>query len=628
MSVRHIRPDSRPVFVVACALMAGAVGTGSRAQLATPSGDAVYTRYCASCHDQGGARIPPREALAKMSSARILRTLDFGLMMSIAYPMKRDEREAVATFLGTGMDETSLPASALCNADKRPVSAVSRHSWPGWGPSPTNTRFQTTESAGLGAGDVGQLELKWAFGFPGDVTAFAAPTVFNGTLFVGSASGAVQALDAQTGCIHWRYQAAGPVRAAMTIATDGPRHALVFSDQNGWVYALDARTGRANWKKRVEDHEATRLTGSLAVHDGVAFVPAASWEETRSIDPAYPCCTFRGSVTAIRVRDGSLVWKTHLVDPPKKTGATATGTATFGPSGAGVWATPTVDTARGVLYITTGDNYSHPASATSDAVIALTLKTGRIVWSRQTTPGDVYNSSCGNRGANCPAENGPDYDFGASAMLVRTQSGKDVLVAGQKSGVVYALDPANKGAFLWQTRVGKGGTNGGVQWGMASDGRAVYASVSDVVRQPGGLGGAAPIGNARLDATQGGGLTALNLATGAKVWFTAGAPCSPPRPGCSPAQPGAVTAIEGAVFSGSMDGHFRAFSTADGRPFWDFDTAKSYATVNGVPATGGSLDGAGAVVVGGMVFVNSGYPRFGGMPGNVLLAFGVAARRQ
>jgi len=292
-----------------------------------------------------------------------------------------------------------------------------------------------------------------------------------------------------------------------------------------------------------------------------------------------------------------------------------------------VWSTPTVDAARGVLYITTGDNYSHPASATSDAVIALALKTGRIVWSQQTTPGDVYNSSCGNRGANCPSENGPDYDFGASAMLVRTEGGKDVLVAGQKSGVVYGLDPANKGAFLWQTRVGNGGTNGGVQWGMASNGRMVYASVSDVVRQPGGIGGTAPIGNARLDPVQGGGLTALNVLNGTKVWFAPGTPCSPPRPGCSPAQPAAVTAIEGAVFSGSMDGHLRAFSPADGTLIWDVDTAKSFATVNGVPAMGGSLDGAGAVVVGGMLFVNSGYPRFGGMPGNVLLAFGVAAKR-
>jgi polyvinyl alcohol dehydrogenase (cytochrome) len=318
-----------------------------------------------------------------------------------------------------------------------------------------------------------------------------------------------------------------------------------------------------------------------------------------------------------------MLWKTYLVDPPGKTGATSVGTERLGPSGGGVWSAPTLDTARGVLYVTTGDNYSHPATPTSDAVIALDLRTGRIVWSQQTTPGDVYNTACGSGGPNCPSQNGPDYDFGASAMLVRAPSGRDVLVAGQKSGVVYALDPDSHGKLMWQARVGKGSVNGGVQWGMASDARHIYVSVSDVVRPPGGIGGAAPIGRAQLDPAQGGGLTALRIADGARAWFAPGTPCNPPRPGCSPAQPAAVTAMQGAVFSGAMDGHLRAFSTEDGALLWDVNTGKPYTTVNGVPATGGSIDGAGPVLSGGMLFVNSGYPRFGGTPGNVLLAFGV-----
>jgi outer membrane protein assembly factor BamB len=285
-----------------------------------------------------------------------------------------------------------------------------------------------------------------------------------------------------------------------------------------------------------------------------------------------------------------------------------------------------VDAARGVLYVTTGDNYSYPATATSDAVMALDLKTGRVVWTQQTTPNDVYNSACGGRGANCPPNNGPDFDFGSSALLVKTAGGRDVLVAGQKSGVVYGLDPADRGRILWQTRVGAGGTNGGVQWGMASDGRYAFAAVSDVGRQPGGIGGAAGLGSAPLHPTQGGGLTALNVLDGAKVWVAPGTPCAPPRNGCSPAQPAAVTAIPGVVFSGAMDGHLRAFSTTDGKLLWDVDTAKPYTTTNGVPGSGGSLDGAGPVVAGGMLFVNSGYPRFGGMPGNVLLAFAPATQ--
>jgi polyvinyl alcohol dehydrogenase (cytochrome) len=277
-----------------------------------------------------------------------------------------------------------------------------------------------------------------------------------------------------------------------------------------------------------------------------------------------------------------------------------------------------------VLYVATGDNYSQPATTTSDAVVALQLKTGKIVWSQQTLPGDAYNSSCRNKTApNCPAESGPDYDFGSSALMVRTPDGRDMLVAGQKSGVVYALDPDQKGKIVWQARVGKGALNGGVQWGMASDGQKVYASVGDAapLRQTTG-GVLAPVGNVDFDQTQGGGLTALRLSDGSKAWFSPGHACDPPKPGCGPAQSGAVTAIPGVVFSGSLDGHLRGYSTEDGQVLWDFDTAKDYSTVNGVAAKGGSMDGAGPVIAGGMIYVNSGYPRNGGMPGNVLLAFG------
>jgi polyvinyl alcohol dehydrogenase (cytochrome) len=598
------------------------INTAAGAQSAAPDGSEIYTQRCASCHDQTGARIPTRDALQRLSPSRILKTLDFGAMMSIAYPLRRNEREAVAKFLGHGADDPPLPASAFCKPNLRIMRGPASASWSGWSPAPTNTRFQTSASAGLTATDIPRLELKWAFGFPGDVTAFAAPMVLNGTVFVGSAGGSVHAIDAETGCLHWIYQANAPVRSAMAVVGTGAQTRLVFSDQNGWVHALDARSGKQQWRIRPEEHEATRLTGASAVNGDIIYVPAASWEETRSIDPNYPCCTFRGSISAVRVRDGAVIWKTYLVDEPKQTGKTSAGTPTFGPSGSGVWSRPTVDERRGLLYITTGDNYSHPATTTSDAIMALDLKSGRIVWSQQFTPNDVYNSACGSRGSNCPENSGPDYDFGSSALLVRASDGRELVVAGQKSGVVYAVDP-DKGQMVWQARVGRGSTNGGVQWGMASDGRNIYAPVSDVVRPPGGVGGAAAVGNATLDPRVGGGLTALDIATGNRTWFSSPAACDPPRPGCSPAQPGAATAIDGAVFSGSMDGHVRAFSTADGRVLWDFDTQKSYTTVNGIAASGGSLDGAGPVIAGGMVFVNSGYPRFGGTPGNVLLAFGV-----
>lgn len=586
------------------------------------AGEQVYQKYCAACHDHPDDRVPPKATLQKLSKARILRTLDFGLMMSVAYPMRRDEREAVANFLGTTGGDVKPPASAFCSARRSPLSDSAVATWNGWSPGSNNARYQSAEQAGIGLGQVPRLKLKWAFGFADDVTAFAEPTVLKGTLFVGSAGGAIQALDAKEGCLHWTYQANGPVRSGIIAAANGSSYSLLFGDLIGWFYSLDAKTGKQLWKQQVDPHEATRLTGTPVEYNGLVFVPAASWEETRATDPNYQCCTFRGSVTALRVKDGSVAWKTYLVDPPMRTGTNSAGTPQFGPSGAGVWSSPTIDAKRGVMYITTGDNYSFPDTPTSDAIMALNLKTGHIEWMRQTLPRDVFTSACRNGGPNCPPNRGPDYDFGSSALLLHGAGGKDVVVAGQKSGVVYAVDPDNKGEIVWQTRVGQGSTNGGVEWGIASDGQLVYAAVSDAAPEPGKLGTPTPVGNVNFDQSKGGGITALRVADGSKAWFAAPHPCNPPKPGCSPAQPGALTAVPGIIFSGSLDGHIRAFASENGQVLWDFDTAINYTTVNGVPAHGGSLDGAGPVVAGGMLYVNSGYPRNGGMPGNVLLAFG------
>jgi polyvinyl alcohol dehydrogenase (cytochrome) len=582
------------------------------------TGEAVYREYCASCHDHPGPRIPPRSALQALSAARILRTLDGGVMMRIAYGLQRNQREAVANYLGKAGDDTAPPASAFCSDRRFSLSENSRPSWTGWSPSLSNDRFQHAGAASLTADQVRNLKLKWAFGFAGDITAYAAPTVYNGVLFVGSAGGVVHAMNAKTGCLYWTFQADGPVRAATVSAPNGTGHVILFPDQIGSFYALDAETGRLLWRRRIDAHEATRLTGSAVVHDGVVFVPAASWEETRSGNPKYECCTFRGSLSALRIRDGSVVWKTYMIDPPKRTGANKEGTPQFGPSGAGIWSAPTIDANRGVVYVTTGDNYTEPTTKTSDAIIALKLKTGKIVWMRQVLAGDFHS------GGACPDDDtkcGPDYDFGSSAILVHP-SGRDLLVAGQKSGIVYALDPDARGKILWQARVGEGGMLGGVQWGMASDGENVYAAVSDAkgIDDPEG-GESPPVGGGSFDPVAGGGLTALRLTDGNRAWFAPSSPCAPPRRGCSPAQSGAVSAIPGAVFSGSLDGHIRAFSTTDGKLLWDFDTEKNFATVNGITAHGGSLDGAGPVIVDGIVYVNSGYPRFGGAIGNVLLAF-------
>jgi polyvinyl alcohol dehydrogenase (cytochrome) len=598
-------------------------GAGGAAATGVPAGQVVYQKHCAACHDQSSPRIPPRAALEKLSATRILRTLDFGLMMIVAYPLRRDERVAVATYLGTAANDPPLPRSAFCGRAAPHFSDAPAPSWPGWSPTLTNDRFQPAPDAGLSAADIPRLKLKWAFGYRGDVSAFAAPTVQNGILYVGSASGTVHALDAKSGCLYWTFDADGPVRAAPLIHQAGSLHLLLFGDLTGSFYALDATNGRLLWKRRVEEHESTRLTGSAATSGDLVYVPVASWEENRAISAEYPCCTFRGSVTALHIGDGSVAWKRYLVDPPQQTGGAPNGTPRLGPSGAGVWSAPTVDPKRGVLYVGTGDNYSAPATSTSDAVVALDLRSGRIVWSQQTIANDAWNRGCMGSSNHCPGVQGPDYDYGSSPILVRS-AGHDLLVAGQKSGTVYAFDPDSQGKILWKTSVGTGGINGGVQWGMAADEGQIYAAVNDAVRLRDNSNGAgAVLDVANFEPAQGGGLTALSLIDGRKIWHAPSHPCAPPRPGCNPGQPAAVTAIRGVVFSGSTDGHLRAFSTDDGRVLWDVDTARDYKTVDGVAARGGSLDGPGPVIVAGMLYVNSGYSRLGGAAGNVLLAFSV-----
>lgn len=593
------------VLLFACAVL----------QAAPENGEAVFKQRCAGCHEQNNPRIPTRETLQKMPAARILRALNYGAMISVAYTMSTSQREAVANWLGTSGPAPEPPASAFCSDRSVHIAASPKLQWDGWSASPGNTRFQNADQAALTLDAVRGLKLKWAFAYEGDITAFSQPTILDNNLFIGSAGGAIHDLDAATGCIRWQYQADGPVRTSILIVRDGAKYFALFGDQSGWFYALDATTGNLLWKKKADPHDAARLTGAAVAHDGIVFVPVASWEENRASDPDYPCCTMRGSVIALRVRDGSTVWKTYMVDPPKPIGKNSAGRAQFGPSGAGIWSAPTLDLKRGVMYVTTGDNYSQPSTKMSDAVVALAIKTGKIVWSRQFAENDIFSGECLATNS-C----GPDFDFGSSAMLVNA-GGRDLVVAGQKSGVVYALDPDKKGELIWQIRVGKGSTNGGVQWGMASDGQYVYAAVSDVARERRKPTDPADLRQNDLDPNKGGGLTAIRLTDGSKAWYAPGHPCDPPKVGCSPAQPAAVTAIPGVVFSGAYDGHVRAYAAEDGRILWDFDTARDFDTVNGVPGHGGSIDGPGAVVLNGIVYVNSGYSRQSGMPGNVLLAF-------
>ncbi|HJT89027.1 MAG TPA: PQQ-binding-like beta-propeller repeat protein, partial [Bryobacteraceae bacterium] len=385
-------------------------------------------------------------------------------------------------------------------------------------------------------------------------------------------------------------------------------------DLTATVHAVDAITGKPIWKTKVDEHPFARITGAVQLHEGRLYVPVASLEEAASGNPKYECCTFRGSMVALDAAGGKQIWKTYMIpDAPHRTRKTPGGTQLWGPSGAAIWSAPTIDGKRGLIYAGTGDNYSDPEAGHTDSIVAIEMASGKIVWGRQLQQGDRWNVGCvaGDK-VTCPKGAGPDFDFGSSPVLHTLSDGRQVILAGQKSGILRMLDPDRQGAELRQIRVGKGSVLGGIEWGFAADGEKAYVAVSD------------------LDWNHpeaGGGLTAVQIVTGERVWRAA--PPTPPclgEHGCSAAQPAAVTTIPGVVFSGSLDGHLRAYASSDGRLLLDLDTRKPFATVNHVPGQGGSLDAAGPTVAGGTLFVNSGYGFLGGAPGNVLLAFTVDGR--
>jgi polyvinyl alcohol dehydrogenase (cytochrome) len=599
---------------------------------AAPDGAAIYKERCASCHDMPQGRVPAFGAIKAMSGEAIYVALTTGAMKTQAQGMSIVQ---IFTLLGyiapTGGAAADAPSlTRTCKSDAVSTAAdlkaaMNAPRWNGWSTSDTNSRFQDASSAGLTAAQVPALKLKWAFNLGAVTMARSQPVIVGGRLFLGTLTNVVYSLDAKTGCTYWGFKTDAQVRGGATMGDANGVPAIFVGDASATVYALNAQSGELIWKIRPVDHFTTMITAAPQVHNGVVYQSFSSFEEALASDPSYACCSFRGSVVALDAATGKKIWQTFTIpEEAKPTRKNAGGVQQLGPSGAGVWSTPTIDERLGVLYVSTGDNYSDPASKTSDSVLAMSLKTGELLWSRQFTENDAFNTSCTSAApANCPDAKGPDFDFGQPPILVELGGGNRAIVIAQKSGMVHAIDPDKKGAILWQSRAAKGGYLGGSQWGSASDGQRIYVATSDI-----GIGGVAdatsPVGyRITVDPKIGGGLHALDLKTGATVWDTKPSVCAPGQSVCSPAQSAAVSVIPGVVFSGSIDGHLRAYSTANGVVLWDVDTAREFETVNGKPARGGSLDAAGAAVVNGMVFVNSGYGQYGGMPGNVLLVFSV-----
>lgn len=618
-------------FVVSIALLA------NRAQAQTPDGDSVFAQHCAICHEHPTPenKAPPREALATLPPDAILASLNEGNMRIQGQPLTAAERRAVAERVtGRPIERavTDAPsARGQCSSgfagDSRNADSV----WNGWGPDAHNTRFQKNPG-GITAANVANLKLRWAFGVPNATQSRSQPAVIGGRLFIASQTGMVYSLDPTTGCTYWSFKAESGVRTAISVGNNAPygapgvagrvRAAIFFADAEARAYAVDAETGQQLWVTKIDDHPAARATGAPTYYDGRLYVVLSGVsEESAAAMPDYECCKFRGSLTALDATTGAVVWKTYTVDEPKRRGTSSTGKPLWGPAGAPIWSAPTIDAKRGLIYAATGNAYADPAPGTSDAIVAFDLATGKIKWVNQILPdtwilgcapppagapaGPASDNAALGDNPNCPKDVGPDFDFSASPVLVTKRDGGDVLVATQKSGVGYALNPDRRGKVIWQYRWGKGSGVGGV-WGATSDGQRAYFAVADQLT-------AAP-----------GGVHAVDLVTGQRVWYTPPEPpvCGSGR-GCSAAQSAALTSIPGAVFAGSADGAVRAYASDTGKILWTYDTNRDFASVNDVKAHGGSIDGPGPVVAHGMLYVTAGNAGFVGTPGNVLLAFGL-----
>jgi len=582
-------------------------------------GASLYAAHCDSCHSGRVQRAPHLSFLQMMAPDQMLATLEHGVMQQQASKLSTEERAQVVEFLTGGQAHPPVHAPRRCAPDRMAFDWKDPPFQSGWGVTYDNRRYVPAEVARLDPADVPRLGLRWAFAFPGATRARSQPSFAGGGVFVGSQDGTVYALDRETGCVRWSFRAAAEVRTGITITPwekgarpeGGPLG--YFSDLVARVYAIDLETGRLAWVRKVDDHPNATATAQPVLHDGRVYQPVSSLEVVPAADPTYPCCSFRGSVVALDAATGDLRWKSYTIpETPAEVGRNARGTPILAPSGSPVWNSPTVDPKRGLLYFGTGENYSSPSQGSSDAIVAMDLKSGAIRWIFQATAGDAWNLACMPfipDKSNCPVENGPDVDFASPPALI-ARDGQEILVAGQKSGDVWALEP-DSGKLVWHRKIGRGGNQGGQHFGLAVDQGRVYVPMSDYDDDM------LPVSAARP------GLYALDAFTGEMLWAAPADNVCGERKDCDPGISQAVTAIPGVVFAGHMDGRLRAYDGATGKVLWEVDTDREWSTVSGEQARGGSFGGgAGPMVVDGHVYATSGYGLYFHMPGNVLLVFG------
>lgn len=602
------------IILVSIAFHAFAIGRG---------GEQAYQEVCAACHDNATARTPARSVIADYPASRIVQALETGNMRVIGtFSMTGPKRIAVAEYLSCEKYDENWASNNTnqCEPETWPQgNPLTQANWNGWGNGLENQRRQTFAAGGINSANVGELELAWAFALPGETYSESQPTVVGNRVFLGSPNGIVYALDAISGCTHWTYQADGAVKSPVTIGELADNSfGVFFGDQAGNAYSLSAADGTLRWKDKVNDHPSARVTGGVQVYQGRVYVPMASLEEALAMDPNYICCIFRGSVTAYDINSGERIWQRYTIDQePTTPSKDSHGKPMVGPSGASVWSAVTIDPQRKRIYVGTGDNYSNPPTDSSDSILALDLDSGEIVWRYQGLAGDAWTVGCmAVPQVNCPEGEGPDEDMGASPILTINETGKVIIVATQKSRDAHAIDPDKQGELIWRKKFAKGGIQGGFQWGQASDGKAMYASISDTRW----LSKSSISADSLLDPSAGGGLVAIDINNGNLLWKAEPSKCDS-RPRCSPSQSAGVSLIGDVVISGAQSGVVFAFDKNTGKELWRFDSYREFDTVNGALGRGGAIDQSGAVAVNGMLYFNSGYSKFAGNPGNVLLAF-------
>jgi len=596
-------------------------------------GQLVFDTHCAACHMGGDPRALKLPTLRALNPLTIEYALTKGKMIQQGSLLDDKDRRILIDWLSSGqvVEKEWLPGSMCTN---REVALTGTAYVTHWGIDANNHRYQRHSQ--ISVDNASRLERKWVMAFPGVSMMRSQPAIVGDTMFLAVAElQTLFAIDRQTGCVKWVYEGENPLRSAVAAGqlNDG-RWIVYFGDFAGFVHVVDARTGKPLWRKHVGRYAPAIITGGLRLLNDILFVPHSSYEAMAAADPNYECCKSQGHVSAHNAVTGEDIWLARVMSSASPTGKTRIGKPSWGPAGASIWSPITLDVSRRQLLVGTGPISAAPDEGTGDAIISFDMDSGERRWVFQGTAGDYWNGACRTvfddlGHPNCPTV-GWDFDFGAAVILVQNSRGEDVLLAGQKSGHVYAINPDN-GKLIWKIRLGDGSVLGGVHWGMTVQDGHLYVPVNDPTLNIPELQLAPEIVKRLQSYKPKPALHKINIDSGEVVWsWEPKRECTPDLsanetwPDC-PREIGLSAApmgIPGAVISGGLDGLVRIHDSRDGSVIFSDNTARPFAdTVNGVPGHGGSLDNATTVVAGNMMYVQSGYSMFGGVPGNVLIAY-------